>query len=313
MRKAGQMPGLSHFTDKGEELVAGDGFGLFLLGRGDADRLVREGEIGRCGFGDVAYSADLHYRRLRLLEDQLFVDGTDFGLFGQGLLAAYAVFFARGEGNVVLEVANAGGVVGVDDEGVFERIEADGFTLGVNLVFAVILVPFRHRRIFVHVFDDLAPAYAGVVCAEGNFTLLRGVRNDAHFGAAEVVVKKILEPHTGDKEEIPRILAALHGVFNTAIWGSAAVLGGGLLRQGPGLVEFLEKVVEFQTFGAFEGLVILQEGHGHHEVREILAASRVGNVRDVFGELHGVQEARNRRPFLGFFVDHQSRADAAIR
>src|SRR5208282_3756872 len=99
-------------------------------------------------------------------------------------------------------------------ESMFKALEIDALALGVDFMFAVILVPLGDRRVLVHVLDDLAPAYARVVGAEANFALLRGVRNDAHFGAAEVVVEKILEPHAGDEEEIPRILAALHGVIN---------------------------------------------------------------------------------------------------
>src|SRR6184192_1994639 len=61
------------------------------------------------------------------------------------------------------------------------------------------------------------------------------------------------------------------------------------------------------------GLVVLQQGHGHHEVGKILAAGRVGNVGDVFGKLYGIEEARNGSPFLGFLVDHQRRAHATVR
>src|SRR5260221_13187984 len=56
----------------------------------------------------------------------------------------------------------------------------------------VVLVPLGHRRVLVHVFDDLPPAHAGVVSAEADLSLLRGVRDDAHFRAAEVVVDKSL-------------------------------------------------------------------------------------------------------------------------
>src|SRR5258705_12102035 len=108
----------------------------------------------------------------------------------------------------MLKVADAGGVFGVNLQGMLVSVEIDLLALGVNFVLAVGLVPFGHSRVLVHVLDDFAPAYAGVVRAEGNFTLLRGVRDDAHFGAAEVVVEKILEPHASDEEEVPGILAA---------------------------------------------------------------------------------------------------------
>src|SRR5271167_2300392 len=221
------------------ELVAGDGFGGFFgggvsavalgvavaitirmaiaAGRGDCYRLACIGEIRRRGFGDVRDRADLNDGRLGLFENELFVDGANLGLFLEGLLAARAIFFRGGLRDVVLEVANAGGVIGVDLQGVFKALEIDALALGVDFVFAVVLVPLGNGRVLVHVLDDLAPAYARVVSAEGDFALLRGVGNDAHFGAAEVVVEKILEPHAGDEEEVPRILAALHGVVDFAI------------------------------------------------------------------------------------------------
>ena len=196
------------------------------IGRGDCYRLACVGEIGWRGFGDVGDRADLNDRRLGLLENEFFVDGADFGLFLEGLLAARAIFFRGGLRNVVFEVADASGVIGVNLQRVFEALEIDALALGVDFVFAVVLVPLGDRRVLVHVLDDLAPAYARVVSAEGDFALLRGVRNDAHFGAAEVVVEKILEPHAGDEEEVPRILAALHGVVNLAIRRGATVLDG---------------------------------------------------------------------------------------
>src|SRR5216684_5559859 len=123
-------------------LVAGDGFGGFFFlggvavastvgvavaigmaipvtvaaGRGDGYGLAGVGEVGWDGFGDVLDRADLDYRGLGLLEDQLFVDGADFGLFLVGLLAASAIFFRGGQWNVVLEVADTRRVFGVNLE-----------------------------------------------------------------------------------------------------------------------------------------------------------------------------------------------------
>src|ERR1700753_2318136 len=121
-----------------------------------------------------------------------------FALLFERLLAARAIFFGCGQWNVVLEMAHASGVVGVNAERVFKTLQVDVFSLGVNLMLAVVLVPLRDSRVLVHVLDDLAPAHTGVVRAEADLTLLRRVRNDAHFGAAEVVVEQILEPHTRD-------------------------------------------------------------------------------------------------------------------
>src|SRR5271168_2593410 len=283
-------------------LVAGYGFGGFFGGAwgavavaiavsgSDCYWLACVGEIGWGGFGDVRDRADLNHRGLGLLEDELFIDGAHFGLFLEGLLAARAIFFGGRQRNVVFEVADASGVIGINIQRVFEALKIDALALGVDFVFAVVLVPLGNRRVLVHVFDDLAPAYARVVGAEGNFALLRGVGDDAHFGAAEVVVEKILEPHAGDEEEVPRILAALHGVVDFAIRRSAAVLGGGALGERPGLVKLLEERAERQALGSAERVIVFQEGHGHHEVREILAASRVGDGSDVFRQLHRIEE-----------------------
>src|SRR6185503_5594453 len=49
-----------------------------------------------------------------------------------------------------------------------------------------------------HLLDDLSPAHAGVVGAEGDLPDLGGVRDDAHLGAPEVIVEQVLEPHPGD-------------------------------------------------------------------------------------------------------------------
>src|SRR5262249_46887895 len=67
--------------------------------------------------------------------------------------------------------------------------------------------PFRAvpaaQRDAVHLLDDLAPADAGVVGAEADLSRLRRVGDDAHLGAAEVVVEEVLEPHPGDRQQPP--------------------------------------------------------------------------------------------------------------
>src|SRR5579859_7531255 len=298
---------------RGFSVLLGSGAAV-AIGRGDPDRLIGVGEVCRNGLGDVGNRANLHDRRLGLLQNQFFVDGADPSLLFESHLAADAVLLGSGQRNVVLQVANACRIIGINDQRVLVGAEVDALALGVNLVFPVVLVPLGHGRVLVHVFDDVAPAHTGVVRAEADFALLRAVRNDAHFGAAEVVVEKILEPHAGDEEEVPRVLgAALHGIFVGALRGSLAVLAGGTLRQRPGLVKLLEEVPKLQTLRPLERVIVLQERHGHHEVGEALAASGVGDGGDVRGKLLRVQEARNRRPFLGFLVDHQRGAHAAVR
>src|SRR2546429_8546938 len=95
-------------------------------------------------------------------------------LFFVGLLAADAVFLGRRQRNVVLEMAHASSVLGVDLERVLIAIEVHLLPLGVDFMFAVSTIPLGDGRVLVHVLDDLAPADAGVVRAEGDFALLRG-------------------------------------------------------------------------------------------------------------------------------------------
>src|SRR5687768_2494691 len=82
---------------------------------------------------------------------------------------------------------------------------------------AILAIPFGYARGLVHVFDDLSPADTRVVGTERDFSQLGCIRDDAHLGAAEVIVEQILEPHTGNKQEIPRIIPALFDVFNRTV------------------------------------------------------------------------------------------------
>src|SRR5215472_9864974 len=85
--------------------------------------------------------ADLHHRFRRLLENQLLVDSAHLGGFLVGLPAARAVFFGGRERNVVLEMANARGIIGIDLERMLVALEVNFFALGENLVLAMGLVP----------------------------------------------------------------------------------------------------------------------------------------------------------------------------
>src|SRR5260370_18191783 len=78
----------------------GDGYGLARRG-GQAG----VGEVGGDGFGDVLDRADLDDGGLGLLQDQLFVDGADLGLFLVGLLATGTIFFRGGLRNALFQVA----------------------------------------------------------------------------------------------------------------------------------------------------------------------------------------------------------------
>src|SRR5438552_7465915 len=73
------------------------------------------------------------------------------------------------------------------------------FAASKDFVPTMLFVPLTHSRVLVHVLDDVAPANPRVVGAETDLALLSAVRNDAHLSAAEVIVEKILEPHTGDE------------------------------------------------------------------------------------------------------------------
>ncbi len=81
--------------------------------------------------------------------------------------------------------------------------------LGVNRVTAVLAVPLGDGRRVLHFFDDLPEADAGVVRAERDFPELGAVRNDAHFGAAKVVVEEVLKPHAGHEQKAPLKLSSV--------------------------------------------------------------------------------------------------------
>ena len=124
----------------------------------------------------------------------------------------------------------------------------------------VLFVPLGERGGHVHLLDDVAPAHAGVVGAEADFTFLGGVGDDALFGAAEVVVEQILEPHAGDEEEVPAVRAALFDVGHGAVAGDlAVVLAGG----AEALVELLEQIHQAEVGGRFERIVVAEQRERH--------------------------------------------------
>ena len=117
------------------------------------------------------------------------------------------------------------------------------FAARKDFVAAVLLVPFGHGRVLVHVFDDIAPTDSGIVRAETNLTFLRAVGNDAHFGAPKVVVEKILEPHPGDKQEVPAIRATLLDIFLAAVAADLSIV---LASQSERLIELFEKLIQIK-------------------------------------------------------------------
>src|SRR5678815_1714439 len=112
---------------------------------------------------------------------------------------------------------------------------------GKYLMTAMLLIPFRHRRILVHILNNIAPANSRVVGTEGDFTFLCTVRNDAHFSAPEVVVKQVLEPHACDKEEVPTIRTSL---FNIGLASIATDFPVVLTSQAKRLVELFKQFVK---------------------------------------------------------------------
>ena len=135
-------------------------------------------------------------------------------------------------------------------------LEADLLAAGEDLVTAVLLVPLGEGGGHVHLLDDVAPAHAGVVGAEADLALLRGVGDDALLGAAEVVVEEVLEPHAGDEEEVPAVGAALLDVFHGAVGGDLAVVAAG---GAEALVELLQQVLDLEVGGRLVGLVVAEQ------------------------------------------------------
>src|SRR5208337_4360890 len=72
---------------------------------------------------------------------------------------------------------------------VFQGRQLHALAAGEDLMPPVLLVPLGEGGGHVHLFDDIAPAHARVVGAEGNLAFLGGVGNDALLGAAEIVVE----------------------------------------------------------------------------------------------------------------------------
>ena len=148
-------------------------------------------------------------------EDVLAVELGHAGVLGFLLdlvVAGAELFFAGvlGDAQIVEGVVGLGvDVLHVELQLVADVVHAHLLAAGEDLVAAVLLIPLGEGGRHVHLLDDVAPADAGVVGAEADLAFLRGVGDDALLGAAEVVVEQVLEPHAGDEEEVPAVLAAL--------------------------------------------------------------------------------------------------------
>ena len=111
---------------------------------------------------------------------------------------------------------------------------------------AMLLIPFGEGGGHVHFLDDVPPSHAGVVGAEADLALLRGIGNNALLGAPEIVVIQVLEPHAGDEKEVPAIGAALLDVILAALAGDASIF---LLRvpgSAESLIELLQQIGELE-------------------------------------------------------------------
>ena len=140
-----------------------------------------------------------------------------------------------------------------------------------------------------------------------------GVRNNALLSAAEVVVIKVLEPHSSNEQEVPAVGAALLDVVNRALARYAAVLCVGFLGGAKCLIELTQQIDELEVLGRLERIVITGKRQRHAEDREEPSAGSVVYLRHVLRDAIAVQECRNRDRFFGFLIDHHCHANAAVR
>src|SRR5215204_522778 len=174
----------------------------------------------------------------------------------------------------------------------------------------MLLIPLCHGRVLVHVLDDVSPADTRVVSTEGNLTFLSTVGNDTHLGASEIVVEEILEPHSGDEEEVPTIGTTLIDVLYTAVATDLTVI---LTSQAKRLVKLLKELVKRKLRGRLVRVVVFQQRQTHHQVRHPLATRSVRNLLHVLYETRNIQELRNRTHLFVFFIDHHRCTYATVR
>ena len=197
----------------------------------------------------------------------------------------------------------------VQSQGMAHLGHAHLLAAGEDLMAAVLLIPLGEGGRHVHLLDDVAPSHAGVVGAEADLAFLRGVGDDALLGAAEVVVEQVLEPHAGDEEEVPAVLAALLDVLKSAVaLDAAVVLAGGV----EGLVHLLHHVGDFEMSRGLEGIVVAEQGEAESDEGKGLAAGGVVDLGQILGHLVHIEEGGYGSGFFGFLVNHQSHADAAV-
>src|SRR5262245_2629784 len=174
----------------------------------------------------------------------------------------------------------------IQTERVRRRDERDLLAASENLVAATLLVPLGERRRHVHLLDNLTPSDARIVCAEGNFTLLRAVRDDAHLGAPKVVIEQVLKPHSRDKQEIPAVLAPLEDLPDAIGVALPQVDAAHDPASAPAelLIELLDQVDESKILWCLEWVVVANEREREADDRQDQAATGVIHLRYVLGE-----------------------------
>src|SRR6201996_3708696 len=244
-----------------------------------------------CCLGSRSDRADRHDAFDRLLaQNMLAVQLGHAGVLGillQFGVARANLFFARVLGDAgLLEgvVGSRVNVLIVEDERVLGSAHAHLLAAGEDLVTAMLVVPLGERGGHVHLLDDVAPAHAGVVRAEADLAFLRGVRDDALLGAAEVVVEQILEPHAGDEEEVPAIGERLFDVGHGAGGGHLAVLAAG---GSEALVELRQQIKNLEVRRRLGRIVVAQQGERDANNGEELAAGGVVDLGNVLGQAIG--------------------------
>src|SRR5579883_609121 len=198
----------------------------------------------------------------------------------------------------------------IEYEVVTHIAHADLLAASKDLMTAVLLIPLGEGSSHVHLLNDVAPADARVVGAEADFTLLRGIRDDALLGAAEVIVEEVLEPHARDEEEVPAVSAALFDIGHRTVTGDLAIIAAGGAKA---FVELLQQVEDTEVRRRFPRVVVAQKRERDANNRQELTAGRIVDLGHVLRQSVGVQEGGDRHSLLGFLVNHQRHTDAAVR
>src|SRR5262245_5649446 len=99
----------------------------------------------------------------------------------------------------------------------FGALEVDLLPAGKNFVASVLFIPLGERRRHMHLLDDLSPPHTSLTCAKLDLTLLCRIRNDAHFGATEIVIEEVLEPHSRQEEDVPAVTPALLDILSRPV------------------------------------------------------------------------------------------------